>query len=87
MHLLLELDKTKLPPGVQEPDVIDRAMQILRNRIDQFGVAEPIIQRQGDDRILVQLPGLLDKERAVKLIGQTAQLEFKLVKQAAESRR
>lgn len=86
MHLLLEIDKSKLPPGVQEKDVIDRAMEILRNRIDQFGVAEPIIQRQGDNRILVQLPGLLDKERAVKLIGETAQLEFKLVKQAAESR-
>lgn len=86
MHLLLEIDKSKLPTGVQEKDVIDRAMEILRNRIDQFGVAEPIIQRQGDNRILVQLPGLLDKERAVKLIGETAQLEFKLVKQAAESR-
>ncbi len=86
MHLLLEIDKSKLPPGVQEKDVIDRAMEILRNRIDQFGVAEPIIQRQGDNRILVQLPGLLDKERAVKLIGETAQLEFKLVKQASESR-
>ena len=86
MHLLLELDKTKLPPGVEPRDVLDRAMEILRNRIDQFGVAEPVIQRQGNDRILVQLPGLLDKERAVKLIGETAQLEFKLVKQNAESR-
>jgi len=86
MHLLLEIDKTKLPPGVQVRDVVDRAMEILRNRIDQFGVAEPLIQRQGEDRILVQLPGLLDKERAVQLIGQMAQLEFKLVKQAAESR-
>ncbi len=86
MNLLLELDKSKLPPGADEKDVLDRAMEILRNRIDQFGVAEPLIQRQGDDRVLIQLPGLLDKERAVQLIGQTAQLEFKLVKQAAESR-
>jgi SecD/SecF fusion protein len=86
MHLLLELDKTKIPPGSDQKDILDRAMEILRNRIDQFGVAEPIIQRQGNDRILVQLPGLLDKERAVKLIGETAQLEFKLVKQASDSR-
>lgn len=86
MHLLLELDKSKLPSDAATKDALDRAMEILRNRIDQFGVAEPIIQRQGNDRILIQLPGLLDKERAVQLIGQTAQLEFKLVKQAAESR-
>ncbi len=86
MHLLLELDKSKLPTEAAARDALDRAMEILRNRIDQFGVAEPIIQRQGNDRILVQLPGLLDKERAVQLIGQTAQLEFKLVKQAAETR-
>lgn len=86
MHLLLELDKSKLPDDASAKDALDRAMEILRNRIDQFGVAEPIIQKQGDDRILVQLPGLLDKERAVGLIGQTAQLEFKLVKNPAEAR-
>ncbi len=86
MHLLLELDKSKLPSDASTRDALDRAMEILRNRIDQFGVAEPIIQRQGEDRILIQLPGLLDKGRAVQLIGQTAQLEFKLVKQASESR-
>jgi protein-export membrane protein SecD len=86
MHLLLELDKSTLPSDAAASDALDRAMEILRNRIDQFGVAEPIIQRQGGDRILVQLPGLLDKERAVQLIGQTAQLEFKLVKQASEAR-
>ncbi|MBM3288097.1 MAG: protein translocase subunit SecD [Candidatus Eisenbacteria bacterium] len=86
MHLALELDKSKLPSDASVRDAVDRAMEILRNRIDQFGVAEPLIQRQGEDRILVQLPGLLDKHRAVQLIGQTAQLEFKLVKQASESR-
>jgi protein-export membrane protein SecD len=86
MHLLLELDQTDLPSGASTRDALDQAMRILRNRIDQFGVAEPIIQRQGDDRILVQLPGLLDKERAVQLIGQTAQLEFRLVKQDSQSR-
>lgn len=86
MHLALELDRSKLPSEASTRDAMDRAMEILRNRIDQFGVAEPLVQRQGEDRILIQLPGLLDKGRAVQLIGQTAQLEFKLVKQAAESR-
>jgi len=61
-------------------------MQIIRNRVDQFGVAEPSIQRQGDNRILIQLPGLLDQERAKALIGQTALLEFKLVKTEEESK-
>ena len=86
MHLLLELDQSDLPAGASTRDALDQAMKILRNRIDQFGVAEPLIQRQGDDRILVQLPGLLDKERAVQLIGQTAQLEFRLVKQDSQAR-
>lgn len=86
MHLALELDKSKLPSEAATRDAMDRAMEILRNRVDQFGVAEPIIQRQGEDRILIQLPGLLDKGRAVQLIGQTAQLEFRLVKQASEAR-
>ncbi|MDM7916989.1 MAG: protein translocase subunit SecD [Candidatus Eisenbacteria bacterium] len=86
MHLLLEVDRTNLPSQAQVSEAVDRAMEVLRNRIDQFGVAEPIIQKQGEDRILVQLPGLLDKDRAVQLIGQTAVLEFKLVKQPAEAR-
>ena len=56
-----------------------QAMETIRNRIDQFGVSEPDIRRQGANRILVQLPGIKDPERAVGLIGQTALLEFKLV--------
>src|SRR5207248_11573348 len=67
-------------------NAVDQAMQIIRNRVDQFGVAEPSIQRQGQNRILIQLPGLLDQERARALIGQTALLEFKLVKTEEESR-
>lgn len=85
MHLVLELDKEKLTPA-EVPDALDRAMEILRNRIDQFGVAEPTIQKQGEDRILIQLPEVQDKQRAVDLIGQTALLEFKLVKSPAETR-
>jgi preprotein translocase subunit SecD len=58
---------------------IDQALEIIRNRVDQFGVSEPEITLQGTDRILVQLPGVRDPQRAINLIGQTALLEFKLV--------
>ena len=58
---------------------IDQALEIIRNRVDQFGVSEPEITLQGTDRILVQLPGIQDPQRAINLIGQTALLEFKLV--------
>ncbi|HJX33883.1 MAG TPA: hypothetical protein VJ373_01780, partial [Desulfatiglandales bacterium] len=57
----------------------DQALETIRNRIDQFGVNEPYITTQADNRILIQLPGLKDPDRAIKLIGKTAQLEFKLV--------
>ncbi len=57
----------------------DQALETIRNRIDQFGVSEPDIRRQGEKRILVQLPGIKDTERAIALIGKTALLEFKLV--------
>jgi preprotein translocase subunit SecD len=58
---------------------IDQALEIIRNRIDQFGVSEPEITLQGTDQILVQLPGISDPERAIDLIGKTALLEFKLL--------
>src|SRR5213594_4656508 len=85
MYLLLEVDTSKLGPA-EAKNAVDQAMQIIRNRVDQFGVAEPSIQKQGDNRILIQLPGLLDRERAKELIGQTALLEFKLVKTDEETR-
>jgi preprotein translocase subunit SecD len=58
---------------------IDQSLETIRNRIDQFGVSEPIIQRQGQTNILIQLPGIQDPERAKEIIGKTALLEFKLV--------
>ncbi len=61
---------------------VDQAIETIRNRIDQFGVSEPVIQRQGKDRILIQLPGVKDPKRAINLIGKTAILEFKLVDEA-----
>lgn len=57
----------------------DQALETIRNRVDQFGVAEPVIRRQDENEIVVQLPGYTDPKRAVELIGKTAQLEFMLV--------
>jgi len=72
--------------GLQESQIrhikklaVDQGLETIRNRIDQFGVSEPDIRTQGEDRILVQLPGIKDPQRAVNLIGKTALLEFKLV--------
>ena len=61
---------------------VDQALETIRNRVDQFGVSEPDIRRQGDNRILIQLPGIQDTQRAKELIGRTALLEFKLVDEA-----
>ncbi len=58
---------------------VDQALETIRNRIDQFGVSEPDIRIQGKQRILIQLPGIKDTQRAKDLIGKTAQLEFKLL--------
>ena len=62
---------------------VDQALEKIRNRIDAFGVSEPSISKQGANRIVVQLPGLKDPQRAIELIGKTAQLEFKLVQSRA----
>lgn len=78
MHLVLRVDMSKLSADAKN-DAVERAIEIVRNRIDEFGVAEPLIQRQGIDQIVVQLPGVTDRERAKDLIGRTALLEFKLV--------
>lgn len=73
---------------VNEKDAQDRkdkavqqALETIRNRIDQFGVSEPTIQREGIDHIVVQLPGIKDPQRAIDLIGKTARLEFKMVRE------
>ena len=62
-----------------EDMAVTQSLETIRNRIDQFGVAEPSIQRQGTDRIVVQLPGIKNPQQAINLIGKTARLEFKLV--------
>ena len=65
-------------------DATDQALDVIRNRIDQFGVTEPIVQKYGDDRIIVELPGIRDEDRAKNIIQQTAFLEFQLVKPVEE---
>ena len=62
-----------------EENAVTQSLEIIRNRIDQFGVAEPVIVRQGKDEIVLQLPGIKDPERAIELGGRTAQLQFKLM--------
>lgn len=64
----------------QTEDAVTRAMQIIRNRVDQYGVSEPSIQRQGDRRVIVELPGVAKEEEARQLLQGTALLEFKLLK-------
>jgi len=73
---------------MKDEDIRDRkdkavaqALETIRNRIDQFGVSEPVIARQGINQIVVQLPGIKDPQRAIDLIGRTARLEFKMVKE------
>ncbi|OIO39323.1 MAG: hypothetical protein AUJ71_00955 [Candidatus Omnitrophica bacterium CG1_02_49_16] len=83
MHLILRVDTSKLE-GKAKDDASGRAMEIIRNRIDQFGVSEPSIQMEGADRIVVQLPGVTDRERALALLGKTALLEFKVVSEDKE---
>jgi len=89
-HLLLELDVSKLneQAGSQKvtvADALDRAAEIVRNRVDQFGVSEPYIAKQGDRFIVVQLPGISDPRRAKDIIGKTALLEFRMVNDSKEA--
>ncbi len=58
---------------------VEHSLETIRNRVDQFGIAEPEIVPEGDNRIMIQLPGIKDPERAKNLIGKTALLEFKIV--------
>ncbi|MCX5864657.1 MAG: protein translocase subunit SecD [Deltaproteobacteria bacterium] len=76
-RIILSLKQSKI--DFINNKAVDQSLEILRNRIDQFGVAEPAIVRQGTDEIVIQLPGVKDPQRALNLIGRTAQLEFKLV--------
>ncbi|MBI5744278.1 MAG: protein translocase subunit SecD [Elusimicrobia bacterium] len=84
-HLLLELDVEKLDKKEKLGDAMTRAIEILRNRIDQYGVGETPISRQGERWIAVDLPGISNTEEAENLIGKTALLEFRLVDTSNEA--
>lgn len=77
MHLIINVDIEKLPEK-ERYDAVLRAIEILRNRIDSLGVGETVIQRQGEHQILIQLPGITDREIAKNML-RVAQLEFRLV--------
>lgn len=78
IHVVLRVKREELDEASRE-GAVDRAIQVIRTRIDGLGVAEPVIQKQGQERIIVDLPGYTDAARAEDLIGQTALLEFKLL--------
>ncbi|MDQ6736516.1 MAG: protein translocase subunit SecD [Gemmatimonadota bacterium] len=77
MHLALEVDDSK---GViaNKGEAIDRALKVVRTRIDQFGVSEPLVQKEGSDRIIVELPGIDDPQRAMDVVQKSAFLQFEI---------
>jgi preprotein translocase subunit SecD len=77
MHLALELDQSKQVSADPKRD-LDLALTVLRKRIDEFGVSEPVIQKVGDERIVVELPGIDDPARAKSIVQRSAFLEFRI---------
>jgi preprotein translocase subunit SecD len=77
MHLALEVDDSKQVVA-NKSEAIDRALKTVRNRIEGFGVSEPVIQKAGNDRIIVELPGIEDQQRALDVVQNQAFLEFKI---------
>jgi preprotein translocase subunit SecD len=77
MHLALEVDQSR--GAVANPaDALDRALTVIRTRIDEFGVAEPLVQKVGSERIVVELPGIDDPQRARDIVQRSAFLEFRI---------
>ena len=77
MYMALEIDESRQAVS-DKPDQLERALTVLRQRIDQFGVEEPNIQTSGGDRIIVELPGVDDEERALDIVRKQAYLEFQI---------
>lgn len=76
-HLVYEADLSQKDPSQSDDDAMQGVLGKIERRVNEYGVTEPIIQRQGHDRILVQLPGVTDVNEAKKLIGETAELDFR----------
>jgi preprotein translocase subunit SecD len=77
MHLALEVDESK-GAVANKGEAIDRALKVVRTRIDQFGVSEPVVQKAGSDRIIVELPGIDDPQRAMDVVQKSAFLQFEI---------
>ena len=77
MHLAIEIDESAGPVTNPE-DAIDRVATVIRSRVDEFGVAEPLIQKVGNKRLIIQLPGITDPARAKQIIERSAFLEFRI---------
>ncbi len=75
MYLALEVDESKMSVA-NASDALDRALKVVRTRIDEFGVAEPVVQKVGSDRLIVELPGVDDPQRAEQVVQKTAYLQF-----------
>ncbi|MCB4756229.1 MAG: protein translocase subunit SecD [Elusimicrobia bacterium] len=83
VHLVYEMDTSKLPDESDETvkQAIDQNIVVINNRIDALGVANPFVARQGRNFVVIQMPGVYESEEAKRLIGKTALLEFRLVRQ------
>ena len=79
MYIALKADTSGLEKDEDKRDAVSRALEVIRNRVDQFGVSEPSIMKQGTDRIVVELPGVKDPKRAEDLLNVRGKLEFMLV--------
>src|SRR3954462_8416922 len=77
MYLALEVDESKAAVA-DKGKAIDNALKVVRNRIDEFGVSEPVVQKVGSDRIIVELPGIDDPQRAQDVVQKSAFLEFQI---------
>ena len=77
MHLALEIDESR-GTVADKSAALDNSLKVIRNRIDQFGVAEPVVQKVGNDRIIVELPGIDDPQRAQELVQKAAFLQFQI---------
>lgn len=73
-HVVLEATDT--PEAVVNDDAMQRVVQIIERRINELGLTEPLVQRQGDRRVIVELPGVKDPEKAIEMLGRTALMEF-----------
>jgi len=77
MHLALEVDESKAVVA-DKSEALDRALKVVRTRIDQFGVSEPLVQKEGEERIIVELPGIDDPQRAQEVVQKSAFLQFQI---------